>query len=127
MMLVISHILEGRELLEIEIYETEDGRIPFMEHLESLDPKMRAKVLKDMDLLEEFGTALRKPYSAPLGDGIFELRTKLGSNVVRTLYFFFVGSRAVITHGFVKKTQKTPKGEIERAKEYRADWLRRNR
>lgn len=61
-------------MLEIEIYETEDGKVPFLEHLKSLDPKMRSKVLRSVDLLEKFGTTLREPYSSPLGDGIFELR-----------------------------------------------------
>ena len=42
---------------------------------------------------------------------------------MRNLYFFFVGSKIIVTHGFRKKTQKTPPGEIERAKEYRKDYL----
>ena len=58
-------------------------------------------------------------------DGIFELRTKQGSNITRIFYFFFVGKKAIITNGFVKKTQKTPKVEIELAKKYKADYERR--
>ena len=58
--------------------------------------------------------------------GFFELRTKQGSNIVRNLYFFFVGTKIIITHGFRKKTQKTPPEEIERAKKYRKDYLARN-
>jgi phage-related protein len=60
-----------------------------------------------------------------LDDGIFELRAKVGSNSTRVLYFFFVGQRVVITNGFVKKTQKTPKAEIEKAKAYRESYKRR--
>ena len=109
----------------IEIYERENGNIPFMEFLESLSPRMKAKILRDLDLLEDRGNTLREPYSKHLEDGIFELRTKLGSDITRSLYFFFDGSRIIITHGFVKKQEKTPISEIQRAKEYRADWLRR--
>ena len=58
-------------------------------------------------------------------DGIFELRCKLGSNITRALYFFYVGKRIVVTNGFVKKTQKTPPGEIKIAKDRRKDWIER--
>ena len=111
---------------EIVVYERENGSIPFMEFLDCLSPKMKAKILRDLDLLEDKGNTLREPYSKHLEDGIFELRTKLASDITRALYFFYDGSRIVITHGFVKKQEKTPPAEILRAKEYRADWLRRN-
>ena len=58
-------------------------------------------------------------------DGIFELRCKLGSNITRALYFFYVGKRIVVTNGFVKKTQKSPPGEIKLAKDRRKDWIER--
>ena len=58
-------------------------------------------------------------------DGIFELRCKLGSNITRALYFFYVGKRIVVTNGFVKKTQNTPPGEIKLAKDRRKDWIER--
>ena len=74
------------------------------------------------DLLEQNGPALRLPYSGPLGDGIFELRTKQGSDITRVLYFFFVGNKAILTYGIVKKTQKTPPAIIELAKKYKADY-----
>ena len=57
-----------------------------------------------------------EPYSKHLEDGIFELRAQQGNNIARTLYFFRVGQRIVITNGFIKKTQKTPKKELELAK-----------
>ena len=54
----------------------------------------------------------------------FKIRAKFGSDISRVLYFFFAGRRVVLTNGFVKKTQKTPKAEIELAKQYRKDFLR---
>lgn len=54
-----------------------------------------------------------------------ELRAKVGSDISRVMYFFVIGKKAVLTNGFIKKTQKTPKEEIERAKRYRADFLSR--
>ena len=41
------------------------------------------------------------------------------------LYFFYYGGRIILTNGFIKKTQKTPRSEIERAKQYRKDFLER--
>jgi len=55
-----------------------------------------------------------------------ELRISAGNNISRILYFFIVGNTAILTNGFIKKTQKTPPIEIERAKQYRADYMRRN-
>ena len=49
-----------------------------------------------------------------------------GSDITRVLYFFVAGGEIVLTHGFVKKTQKTPAREIERAKRIREDWRSRN-
>ncbi len=47
---------------------------------------------------------------------IFEIRSKVSSNIQQALYFHVSNNRYVITHGFTKKTQKTPKSEIQRAK-----------
>ena len=110
----------------VEFYETEKGEKPCLEFLNTLEVKLRAKAFRDMTLLEEKGTELRLPYSEHLDDGIFELRTKQGTNIVRNLYFFFVGNKIIITHGFRKKTQKTPPEEIVRAKNYRKEYLARH-
>ena len=89
---------------QVEFYDTEDGRTPTQEFLDSLEPKMNAKMVGLMEILEEKGYSLREPYSAPLEDGIFELRAVQGSNISRALFFFYVEGRIVITHGFIKKT-----------------------
>ena len=86
---------------------------------------MRAKVLRTVQILADNGPDLREPYSKPIGDGIFELRAKVGSDISRVLYFFFVGKKVILTNGFIKKTQKTPKAEIELAKRYRTEFLDR--
>jgi phage-related protein len=110
----------------VEFYDTEDGKCPLQEYLDSLEPRLLAKTLRTIDLLETNGIFLRKPYSEYLGDDIFELRTKYGSDVTRVLFFFMVGNKAILTNGFTKKTQKTPKSEIDIAKKYKADYERRH-
>ena len=109
-----------------EFYETADGQQPVADFLDSLDDKMAAKLIGLMEILEEKGTELRMPYSEALDDGIFELRCKFGHQISRALYFFFVGKRIIITNGFIKKTQKTPPGELKLAKDRRKDWINRN-
>lgn len=110
---------------EIIFYDKTDGSEPAKDFLLSLDKKMRAKMMRTIELLATNGTDLREPYSKPLSDGIFELRAKIGSDTSRVLYFFVIGRKVILTNGFVKKTQKTPAKEIERAKQYRAEYLTR--
>ena len=110
---------------ELQLYELADGTCPVATFLSKLDPKMRAKVLWTMNLLEEHGPDLRGPYSKHLTDGIFELRVKFGSDITRTLYFFHFGKKIILTNGFVKKEQKTPKQQIKLAMEYRQDFMER--
>jgi phage-related protein len=112
-------------MYEIIFYNSEDGKCPVQDFLDSLNPKLLAKTLRTIDLLEHNGLQLREPYSKMLEDGIFELRTKQSSDITRVLYFFFVGGKIVLTNGFVKKSQKTPKAEKELAKKYKADYERR--
>ena len=56
---------------------------------------------------------------------IFELRCKFGSNITRVLYFFYYEGKIIMTNGFVKKTQKTPKEEIQIEKDRRKDFIER--
>ena len=76
------------------------------ELLDSLEPKLLAKTLRTIDLLEMNGPLLREPYSKPLENGIFELRAKQGSDITRVLYFFIVGKKAVLTNGFIKNRRR---------------------
>ena len=110
-------------MFTIEFFTRSDGTVPFEKYLEGLQVKMRAKTLRSVQLLREFGPNLREPNTKHLEDGIFELRTVLGNDAGRTLFFFYDGDAIVLTHGFVKKTQKTPRKEIERAKQYRREYL----
>lgn len=93
-------------MYEIILYDTEDGRCPVQELLDSLEPKLLAKTLRTIDLLEMNGPLLREPYSKSLENGIFELRTKQGSDITRVLYFFIIGKKAVLTNGFIKNRRR---------------------
>lgn len=111
--------------MEIKFYEDEQENVPVREFLDSLDIKMRQKMLRSIQALQDMGISLRMPLSESLGDGIFELRAKIGSNISRVMYFFIIGDSAVLTYGFIKKTQKTPARELEKAKKIRDDYKMR--
>lgn len=112
---------------EVEFYELPNGTFPAEEFVLSQDLKTRAKLYRLIQLLELKGNELREPYSKPLGDGIFELRVRQTDGATRVLYFFAVGRRVILTNGFTKKTQKTPRSAIETAKSYRRDFWNRER
>ena len=109
----------------IELYDTDAGACPVGEFLLALEPKMKAKALRMIDLLEVNGPNLRKPYSRYLDDGILELRIKLSSNIIRIFYFFAKNNVIVLTNATVKKRQKLHKGQLELAKKYKTDYERR--
>ena len=104
--------MDQQSEFSVIFYEKEDGSMPAMDFILGLDEKLKAKTLRNINLLAKVGPALRKPESSPLDDGIFEIRTKAGTNLTRVLYFFYVGKKAVLTNVFIKKTQKTPRKEI---------------
>ena len=117
-------------MYEIEFYETEDGKCPIWDFLEALRPK--APTNKDariqhkqaslyIELLQQNGTHMNAEITKHLDDGIWELRP--GNN--RVFYFFYQNDTYVLLHQFRKKSQKTPKREIEKAKAERNDYLRR--
>ena len=114
-------------MFDVEYYEKQDGTFPAEEFILSLDTKMQAKMFRELELLETFGNELREPHSKPLGDGIYEIRAKVASDITRVLYFFVVNKKIILTNGFVKKTRKTPDNEITLAKKYRKDYLERNK
>ena len=65
------------------------------------------------DKMEEYGGDLGWPATAPMGSGLFELRIHEAPGIARVLFCYMVGRRIVMLHCFIKKTQKTPKKELD--------------
>ena len=114
----------------VEFYETRDGQCPVWEFLEDL--RIKSASNKDariqhkqaslyIELLQQNGTRLNDNITKHLEDGIWELRP--GNN--RVFYFFYENNTFVLLHQFRKKSQKTPKREIVKAKSERIDYLSR--
>ena len=111
---------------EIIHYTKENGDSPVTEFLNKLDKPTKSKAAFLINSLRIGGNNLREPYTKFLRDGILELRIK-SENSVRVLYFFQSGQKIVLTNGFIKKTQKAPDDEIERALKYKNDYIRRTK
>lgn len=109
----------------VEFFEKNDGTSPAKDFVLSQNIKMRVKLFRTLELLEIKGNELREPYSKFLGDGIFEVRVKQGTNISRVLYFFISGKKIILTNGYVKKSQKTLPSEINLAKKYREEYFER--
>ena len=91
---------------KVEFYDKANGIKPAKDFITGLPPKMRAKILRVISILEVNGSELREPYSKHLDEGIFELRGQVGSDISRVLYFFVIGQKVILTHGFVKKPRR---------------------
>ena len=78
--------------------------------------KVKAKIIWTLELIEEL-ERIPETYLKHIEntDGLFEIRVQQGSDIFRIFCFFDQGQLIILTNGFQKKTQKTPKNEIEKA------------
>ena len=92
---------------------------PMIEFLDSLSINERALVYKNIEKLIEYKNnnyRLSEKFSKPLQDGIFELKVDLQNKTSRSLYFYEKNQMIIFTNGFIKKSKKTPRKEIQKAK-----------
>lgn len=105
-----------------EYVELQSGRIPFKEFINELDIDSRLDILAAIDeLIDWKNNNLLIPFSKSkyLRNKILEMRVRHKNIITRSLYFFFEEKKIVFTHGFIKKTEKTPNSEIEKAEKLR--------
>jgi phage-related protein len=82
----------------------------------SFPARILANFLHIAEMIEEFGPNIGKPYTAPMGSGLFEIRAKGKEGIGRALFCLEKDKEIIILHSFIKKTQKTPKREIDKAR-----------
>lgn len=110
----------------VTFYKTADGKCPVQDFLDSLPGKAAQKVTWVLKLVEELDIIPSSYFKKLEGtEEIWECRIVFGSNSYRVFCFFVDNSLVVLTHGFMKKSQKTPRPEIERAEAMRRDFLKR--
>jgi phage-related protein len=98
-------------------YYSEDVRL----EIETLPVGIRASYARLTELLEEFGLELRMPHSRAMGGGLFELRPRGREGIARVFYCTKVGRKIIILHSFIKKTNETPKRELDIARRRRRE------
>ena len=92
--------------MEIRIFD-----ISLEKFIKSLQKPIIAKILRTIDLLEKFGQKLGPPHAKKISARLFELRIP-GKQEVRIFYSFHK-SQIFLLHGFIKKSQKIPRKEIQ--------------
>ena len=111
---------------EINFYKTADNQSPVEDFILSLDKKQLKKVLWVLNLVEEMDIVpaifLQKMVNT---DDLWEIRISFAGNIFRFLGFFDNSQLIILTHGFQKKTQKTPKQDIQLAEARKKDYKQR--
>lgn len=104
------------ETWTVEYYVEDDGTVPVREFLNQMDKKTYARFDWSLEQLRARNVQAGYPLVRHLEGKLWELREESQTNIYRIIYFFFTGRRIVLLHGFQKKTEKTPRREIEMAK-----------
>lgn len=81
--------------------------------IEQWPSKILAKYLRTIDLIEHHGPQIGQLFTKPIKNGLFEIRVKALEGIGRAFFCYQVGNEIIILHSFIKKTQKTPKKEID--------------
>ncbi|WP_164509457.1 type II toxin-antitoxin system RelE/ParE family toxin, partial [Companilactobacillus jidongensis] len=102
-----------------------NGKNEFLIFYNSLNKKDKEKLLSIITNVEKYGliTARKLQWVKKIDNNLYELRSKVGTNIQRAIYFHIEDENYIITHGFTKKTQKTPIDEINHGKELRREYL----
>ncbi|UYN98007.1 MAG: type II toxin-antitoxin system RelE/ParE family toxin [Enhydrobacter sp.] len=104
-------------------FRTAGGREPVREWLRGLPPEDRKAIGDDIRAVE-FGWPLGMPLVRSLGDGLHEVRTRLPSRrIARVIFFVSRRGSLVLSHGFIKKTQKLPAADMALARANRTRYL----
>jgi phage-related protein len=96
-------------------YRTASGAEPVLDWLRTLCVEDRRAIGTDLATVQ-FGWPIGMPLCRSLGGGLWEVRTTLPNRRIARLIFFVDEDRIGVVHGFVKKTQKTPVGDLDLAR-----------
>ncbi|PIP52265.1 type II toxin-antitoxin system RelE/ParE family toxin [Candidatus Roizmanbacteria bacterium CG06_land_8_20_14_3_00_34_14] len=107
---------------KIQYYSSPSGQIPVYDFIESLPEDAQSKIHNSFELLAEFGIRLGQPHAKKVtGTPLWELRI-LGKNSLRFFYLAVAGQTFLMLHGFVKKSQKTPKQDLRLTLKRLKEW-----
>ena len=111
----------------VEYYEQSNGRKPVFEFIEGLPTKDKAKVLKELELLEDYGIVMGPPRATKItGEKykkLWELRIKYNRNCYRIFYFLYIGRLFILLHAVIKKKNKTNENDLEISKKRMLNYI----
>ena len=111
---------------QVDFYRTQSGHCPVEDFLDALTGKQAQKVAWVLRLIEDLDHVPRQYLKKLVNtDGIWEVRIQAGRNTFRLLGFMDGDKLLILTSGFAKKTQKTPRQEIRTAEKRKYDHLNR--
>ena len=113
--------MKAERPLKVVFFKTDTGNEPVREWLKELS-KDDCRVIGTDILTVQYAWPVGKPLVDHLGDGLWEVRSRLDNRLARTL-FAMVDQEIVLLHGFIKKQQKTPADELELAKKRKKQYL----
>jgi phage-related protein len=113
--------MKAERPLKVVFYQTGTGHEPVREWLKDLTKEERKTIGADI-LTVQYAWPVGKPLVDNLGDGIWEIRSRLPNRIARTL-FAVVDEEIVLLHGFIKKQQQTPQQELALAKKRKKEYL----
>jgi len=116
-----------QEEWSVVFYVDEKGEEPVREFLRSLDHRTQARFDWSIEQIRLRNVQAREPLVRHLEGKIWELRRESDTNIYRLLYCFLGERRILFLHGFQKKTQKTPRRELEMAQRRLENFLERER
>jgi phage-related protein len=109
---------------EIIFYETEVGDKPVEDFLAALEPGSRAKAVRTLELLRTLPFVPSKFWKKMQGaESLWEMRVEYAGNIYRILACTDKGNRVILLHGFQKKSQKTPRQEMNVAEQRKKRYL----
>jgi phage-related protein len=117
---VAEETLQGNEpVLRVVFYRTEAGNEPVRQWLKSLEREDRKIIGRDIKTAQ-YGWPLGMPLIRKLEPDLWEVRSRIGHGIARTIFSVGEGTM-VLLHGFVKKSQKTPSEDLRTARQRLAD------
>ncbi|MGA9365494.1 MAG: type II toxin-antitoxin system RelE/ParE family toxin [Bacteroidota bacterium] len=112
----------------IQFYRKSSGQCPVEEFLDSLPDRDAQKIAWVLRLIERMDTVPQQYFKKLVGtEELWEIRTQIGGNSYRILGFFAGPTLLIVTNGFSKKQEKTPRKEIELAQRRRAEYSQRRK
>lgn len=103
--------------MKVVLYALPDGQVPVKDFLAGIDTRMRGRLLREIDLLSESEKDFPDQHTRYLGEGIYEIKTKLGTATGTNILFLCSGDRAVLLKGYMRKNRKDTENALREARD----------